>query len=218
MDKLIDLHTHTIFSDGVLTPSELLQRAYKKNYKAIAITDHVDFSNYEFVIDNLLKLKIEIKNVSKITFIVGVELTHVIPEKIPELAKLSKKRGAEIVVVHGETIVEPVPNSTNHFATLSPDVDILAHPGIISEEDVKNAIKNNIFLEITTRKGHSLTNGHVLKTAKKYNAKLLINNDAHSPEDLVDFSLAKKIVIGAGGTEEDFFEMLHNSEQIVNSI
>ncbi|OGY26487.1 MAG: hypothetical protein A2Z11_02520 [Candidatus Woykebacteria bacterium RBG_16_43_9] len=40
MNKYIDLHTHTIYSDGVLTPSQLVQKAAKINLAAIAISDH----------------------------------------------------------------------------------------------------------------------------------------------------------------------------------
>ncbi len=42
---MIDLHTHSFFSDGELIPSELIRRAEAIGYKAIAITDHVDSSN-----------------------------------------------------------------------------------------------------------------------------------------------------------------------------
>lgn len=43
----IDLHTHTTFSDGTLTPSELIKYAKQKNIKAIAITDHDNFDGVE---------------------------------------------------------------------------------------------------------------------------------------------------------------------------
>lgn len=39
----IDLHTHTTFSDGTFSPEEIIEYAYKKNIKAIAITDHDNF-------------------------------------------------------------------------------------------------------------------------------------------------------------------------------
>lgn len=39
-DKLIDLHTHTIFSDGELSPNALVRLAVKKNVGVLAITDH----------------------------------------------------------------------------------------------------------------------------------------------------------------------------------
>jgi predicted metal-dependent phosphoesterase TrpH len=37
---MIDLHTHTTYSDGTLTPEKLIDRAMEKKLKAIAITDH----------------------------------------------------------------------------------------------------------------------------------------------------------------------------------
>lgn len=39
----IDLHTHTTFSDGTFTPTELINYAAKKDIKVIAITDHDNF-------------------------------------------------------------------------------------------------------------------------------------------------------------------------------
>ena len=42
---MIDLHTHTFFSDGGLLPSELARRARIAGYQALAFTDHADVSN-----------------------------------------------------------------------------------------------------------------------------------------------------------------------------
>jgi predicted metal-dependent phosphoesterase TrpH len=39
-DKLIDLHTHTNYSDGDLSPDELIRLAIQKRIGTIAITDH----------------------------------------------------------------------------------------------------------------------------------------------------------------------------------
>lgn len=39
-EKLIDLHTHTNYSDGELSPMELIKLAIEKNIGTIAITDH----------------------------------------------------------------------------------------------------------------------------------------------------------------------------------
>ena len=50
-----DLHTHTIFSDGELIPAELVRRASDLGHSAIAITDHVDMTNVEFVVSNVVK-------------------------------------------------------------------------------------------------------------------------------------------------------------------
>jgi predicted metal-dependent phosphoesterase TrpH len=38
--KFADLHLHTLFSDGTFTPEELVERASKLGFAAIALTDH----------------------------------------------------------------------------------------------------------------------------------------------------------------------------------
>jgi len=40
MSEYIDLHTHSTFSDGTLTPEEIVLLAKEKGLKAVAITDH----------------------------------------------------------------------------------------------------------------------------------------------------------------------------------
>ncbi|MFN3504875.1 MAG: histidinol phosphate phosphatase domain-containing protein [Caldimicrobium sp.] len=198
---MFDFHCHSVFSDGELIPAEIWQRVKVLNYKAIAITDHADFSNYELILKNLKKICDAYKGLSP-RLIPGIEITHVPPKLIPELIEKARKAGAEIVVVHGETIVEPVEEGTNLSAILG-EADILAHPGLIKEEEVKLAAEKGIFLEISGRKGHCLTNGHVARLALKYGAPLIINSDAHSPSDLLSPEFAYKVALGAGLSKED---------------
>lgn len=40
MDRFIDLHIHTILSDGILTPQEIINNAYSEGIRHIALTDH----------------------------------------------------------------------------------------------------------------------------------------------------------------------------------
>jgi len=91
----------------------------------------------------------------------------------------------------------------------------LAHPGLITVEEVCLAAEKGVCLEITTRKGHSLTNGHVAKLAVQYGAKLVINNDAHAPGDLVSNEMATKVALGAGLTLEQFEQARRNSAELV---
>ncbi|MGC8966287.1 MAG: histidinol phosphate phosphatase domain-containing protein [Caldimicrobium sp.] len=198
---MFDFHCHSVFSDGELIPAEIWRRVKVLNYTAIAITDHADPSNFEFILENLLKIKASFQGLTP-KMLVGIEITHVPPELIPELIKRAREKGADLVVVHGETIVEPVAEGTNRAAILG-GADILAHPGLISEEEVKLAAEKGVFLEISGRKGHSLTNGHVVKLAKKFGAPLVINSDAHSPSDFLTKDLALKIALGAGLTLEE---------------
>jgi predicted metal-dependent phosphoesterase TrpH len=46
-NQRLDLHVHSLFSDGMLLPSEILRRAAALGYGAIAITDYADASNLD---------------------------------------------------------------------------------------------------------------------------------------------------------------------------
>lgn len=211
---MIDLHTHSIFSDGVLVPSELVRRAEVLGIKAIAITDHADVSNLDFIIPRIVAVTEALNDIKDIKAIPGIELTHIPPSQIAPLADQARALGARIVVVHGETIAEPVMSGTNR-AAVRADIDILAHPGLISDEETMMAAEKGIFLEITARKGHCLTNGHVAKLAKKHGAEMVLNTDAHEPSDLITEEQAREIVLGAGLNEDDFDRMQKNAESFL---
>ncbi len=195
---MYDFHTHSLFSDGELIPSELVRRAVVHGYEAVGITDHVDFTNIEHVLKCLKKVELHEITTSAIEVMRGVELSHVPLQKIGKLVAKAQDLGAELIVVHGETIAEPVERGTNRAAVSNPAVNILAHPGLISDEDVELAKENDVYLEITSRKGHSLTNGHVAKIAEKVGAKLLLNSDLHSPDDFLTQEIGARILAGAG--------------------
>lgn len=197
---MIDLHTHSSFSDGELIPSELVRRAVVLGYKAIAITDHVDYTNIEHILSCVGNVK-SLEDDYDIRIFSGVEITHVPPAKIPLLVKTARKLGAEVIVVHGETSVEPVPQGTNHVA-VSLDIDILAHPGFIAIEDAMTAKENGICLEITSRNGHNRTNGHVARIANEAGTDLIVDTDSHAPHDLINDETAFKIAMGAGLDEK----------------
>ena len=210
---MIDLHTHSLFSDGELTPAELVRRFEVAGYKAIAITDHGDQSNIDLIIPRLAAFCEQINRREGIRVIPGVELTHIRPEAIPALVRRSRELGARLIVVHGETIVEPVAPGTNRIA-IESSVDVLAHPGLITEEEVLLAKDHSVSLELTSRKGHSLTNGHVARLAQKIGVPMILNSDAHGPGDIWPPSRLHEIVIGAGLTADDYRTMTKTSESI----
>lgn len=215
---MIDLHTHSLLSDGQLCPAELVQRAKKKGYRALAITDHVDSSNLDLIVPQIVKFCRENAHLnSDIRVIPGVELTHLLPPLINKLARKAREKGAKLIIVHGETIVEPVPKGTN-TAALGADIDILAHPGLISEEEVKIAKERGIYLEISSRKGHSLTNGWLARLATKWGAKLILNTDAHRVEDLITEETARKILQGAGLSYREIESVMRNSQELVEKM
>lgn len=211
---MIDLHTHSLLSDGVLLPSELVRRAEAKGYEAIAITDHVDTSNIDFVVPRIVRTCKILNKHWKIKSIPGVEVTHAPIEEINNLVKFARRKGAKIVVGHGETISEPVlPGSNKAF--IKAGVDILAHPGKITSEDAKLAEKKNICLEITTRKNHSKTNKHVINLALKYGANLVLCTDSHKPEDLITDKIRHDYLTKLGLRGKIINQILNNSVKLI---
>jgi putative hydrolase len=213
----LDLHTHSFLSDGVLLPSEMLRRAQVLGYGVLAITDHADASNVDKVAGQLARLFRDGLAGFEITFVPGVELTHVPPGQIARLARRARQFGSRLVVVHGETPVEPVCPGTNRAAVECPDVDILAHPGLITGEEAALAAANGVALELTARGGHNMTNGHVARVARLTGARLVVNTDTHTPGDMIGQERARLVALGAGLSEQEALAALGpNAWQIVS--
>lgn len=214
---MIDLHSHSLFSDGALVPAEHLRRVEVLGYEAVAITDHADSSNLDFIIPRIVKAAADLNQYSKTCLLPGIELTHVPPELILELVKKAKKLGAQVIVAHGETVVEPVRVGTNR-AAIEAGVDILAHPGFISREDAELAAQRHVFLELSGRKGHSLTNGYVAAVARETGAPLAVNGDAHTPADFLSKKMAEIVAKGAGLTAKEYAKVRSDMTNFVNGL
>ena len=212
---MYDFHTHTFLSDGVLSPIELIRRAQVKGYEVIAITDHVGFGNLEYVVKTLVRDCKIASHRWDILAIPGVEITHIPSDDIDMAAKEAKDMGAKIVNVHGETIVEPVESGTNWAALSSKHVDLLAHPGLLTLDEACLAKENGIFLELSGRRGHSLTNGHVAQVAISQDAMMVLDSDAHGPDDLLTADIAKNIAFGAGLSDSSVHTVLKVNPQLL---
>ncbi len=208
---MYDFHTHTFLSDGVLSPIELIRRACARGYRAMAITDHVGPGNVEYVL-NTLVVDCDFANKRwDILALPGVEITHVPKDDINLVARTAKEMGAKLVAVHGETPVEPVEPGTNEAAIRSPWVDVLAHPGLITREEALLAAEHGVRLEVSARRGHSLANGHVVKVAREVGAQLLLDSDAHAPEDLLTPEMCLKVAKGAGLEGDEVHALLEEN-------
>lgn len=211
---MIDFHTHSLLSDGVLLPSELVRRANNIGYRAIGLADHVDGSNLESVVRGALKVASDLNRFQETLVLPGVEITHVPPAQISELVKEARRMGAVFVVVHGESPVEPVAQGTNR-AAIEAGADILAHPGFITPEEAQLAAAKGVNLEITSRLGHSLTNGHVARIALEAGARLVINTDTHTPDNLITRERALEILVGAGLTQSQANAAFARNEELL---
>jgi len=216
---LYDFHTHTLHSDGGLLPIELIRRAIVRGYQAVALTDHVSAGNLASVLAAVIRDCQLAEDNWEIRAIPGVELTHLPPAEIPKAAAAAREHGAQLIVVHGESPVEPVPPGTNLAALRCPEVDILAHPGPLDPELASLAARSGIFLELSARAGHSLGNGAVASAARQAGALLLVNSDAHRPTDLLTEELARRVALGAGLSEEEAQQVLtSNPEDLLRKL
>jgi len=208
---MIDLHTHTILSDGALIPAEHIRRAEVAGYRILGMSDHVDLATIPVIMPQLVEAAKRESELGRMKVLAGAELTHVRPEHIAEATALARKYGAQYIIVHGETIAEPVQPGTNR-AAIEAGVDILAHPGLISEKDVALAAVNNVMLEISGKNGHCLTNGHVAAIAKKHGAQLIFGSDAHGPENLRPLADAQKVLLGASIGQTEIDQMFRHAQ------
>jgi predicted metal-dependent phosphoesterase TrpH len=68
MEKTADLHIHSYYSDGTMTPEEILEEALKNNVGILAITDHDTVTGLQPAYQFIKNQKIEID------LIPGIEL------------------------------------------------------------------------------------------------------------------------------------------------
>lgn len=211
---MYNLHSHTFLSDGELLPSEVAIRYQAQGYKTIAITDHADYSNIKTIVRAIVEFCRKWPKDSAIKVLPGVELTHLPPQQFRPLANYARKHGIKVIIAHGETPVEPIASGTNKSA-LEANIDILAHPGLITDDDTKLAAQKGIFLEVTSRHGHSETNIHVIKQARKFGAKLILNNDSHKCEDIISPKELNQTGLDCGLTQEEIKKIYKDTEDFL---
>lgn len=141
--KLVDLHTHTIFSDGLLTPEELFKKTQDYGLSAISIADHDTIAAYLHTDDifNLAK-KYDVELIS------GIELStrdenlnkyHI----LGLLVDLENKELNALVNRLKEERVKETVNSCKLLNELGWKVDsseLLREPGTLTKAHVSRAV------------------------------------------------------------------------------
>jgi len=199
---LVDLHSHSTVSDGTLTIEAMVAAAEQRGYDAYAVTDHAmgGLNNHR---DMAAAVRSEIGRLSRHTCVqlfAGVELSDYPPDRIDRAARDARDAGAQVIVVHGECVSMKVEPGTNSAAVRSLDVDILAHPGLLSEEDAVEARRHDVYIELSARQGHCLANGHVYQVVRLAGARVVVDSDAHDAEGLLSTEKVAAVVCGAGAS------------------
>jgi putative hydrolase len=92
-------------------------------------------------------------------------------------------------------------------------VDLLAHPGLLKPEEAELAAENGIFLEITSRAGHSLCNGRVARVGREAGARFLVNSDSHSHNDLYRGEFQRQVALGSGLSQKEYEEIIRVNQK-----
>jgi histidinol phosphatase-like PHP family hydrolase len=213
---MVDLHTHSLLSDGELLPEEVVRRVEAVGYRMLVISDHVGLSNAEVVVPQIVRLCRSLRGRGSVQVLPGAEVTHVRPELVARAVALARRAGAAVIVGHGETIAEPVLAGTNR-ALIAAGVDVLAHPGLISDADAALAARKGVLLEISGRRGHCLTNGHLLHAGRRTGARLVYGSDGHSEEDYPTRAKAEQVALGAGMTPDEVQRLFANAAGLFTS-
>lgn len=134
MDKLIDMHTHTNYSDGELSPNELVKYAISRNIGVLAITDHDTISGIKIVdksADNIIESGIKIINGIELSAKVDKGRMHILGYGIDlDHENLNKK----MIELRSISI-----NATmNIYEQIKKDYNI-----VFSDEDIDNLMSAN---------------------------------------------------------------------------
>ncbi len=193
-----DFHTHTSISDGHAAPLEMARRCQQNGYSAYICSDHVDEATVERRVPEIVAACLQVSRELNLPAVPAVEVTRVAPERVARVAARARAMGARLVVVHGETIGDFPQPGLNLAAANCSDVDILGHPGLITEQAAEAARDHGIHLEISAAGLHGMTNGHVAKVAAQVGARLVLDSDAHRPEALLTPKRARQLLEGSG--------------------
>ena len=215
----VDFHVHTTSSDGVLSPTEVVQRAHKNNVKYLAITDHDTLTGLNEAIEESIKYDI--------TLIPGIELStqhnnesvHILgffkddsfknEELIKELTKIKNHR-----VIRAKNIIHKLKEEFNieiNFEKILKDAkDTIARPHIAREiincgypytmEEIFNKfIGKGCKAYVPTLKLSTIDG---LKLLKKYNALVFL---AH-PKLIFNSNIDEFLAMNFDGLESIYYQ------------
>ncbi len=216
-----DLHTHTDWSDGTHTLSEMVESAIKRGLEYYAITDHSVSSTVANGLDQKRLLE-QIKQVREvdattegITILAGSEVdirrdgTLDFPDEI--LAQL------DIVVasVHSQFTLSEVKMTKRVIRAIeNPYVMIIGHPTgrllckrpmypINIDEIIAAAAENDTVLEINGSPSRLDLGPEYIRLAKDAGVLISVNTDAHSIPEAERYKYGVNVARRSGLTKED---------------
>ena len=133
---------------------------------------------------------------TRVTAWAGVELLNIPPALIRPAVAESRNCGAQIVLVHGESIMDAVEKGTN-FAAIDAGVDILACPGMLDQAAADLAAERHVFVELSGSPRHAFANARTIAMCISSQVAIVCGSGASRAEELHSPELWSKIMEGA---------------------
>lgn len=198
---MIDFHIHP---QAFFSPSEAAHCGRQAGNRSVALLARCHKENLETELLPLVRAVRQLTLYNSIDAIAGVELVHVPSGLLPETVAKARELGAQIVVGHGESVLPHgavVPKGAN-LSAIEAGVDLLAHPGLLTEEEALCAVQKGCALELSLAPWHSMYNGHVAKVALKHGCMLVAGSNAREACDMIWRETAHSLLMGAGMDEQ----------------
>lgn len=183
--ELIDLHCHTTASDGIYTPSEMIDYAIANNVRVLAITDHDTIDGLEEALSHAqqrsfacipgIEFSIEYTNGSFHLLGLGIDYTH--PDLLSELAQLQKLRKDRIFKI--------IKDLQNHGISITDEE--------IEHEAVGNSPGRPHVARLLVKKGYAGTIAHVFENF------MVKGKPGYIKKDKISFYSALKLIKASGG-------------------
>lgn len=183
--RFADLHLHTTFSDGYLSPSELVRKGAGLGFSALAITDHDTISG--------LAEASQEANLHEITLIPGIEISttlngksvHILGYMISAQSEILQKTLREII----ESRTERMKNMVDRLDTMGYPLDIVDVLDFIGDKVPGRALLARYIIQ----KGHFKSVGEV------FDYVLGDSGEVFEPVSVLDPQSAIEIINKAGG-------------------
>lgn len=218
---MIDLHMHTVYSDGTNTCKEILEKAQKNNLSYISITDHNNCRVYKELanqeIRNIFKGKI-IRGVELNTKILGIPIeilgynvdTEYINKNVGNIYISTKERNIiEVKRIYDICIKNKIEVGENFVENYNPDM----YASKYLHQIITNNTENRKYID-----EDAWENSNIFYRKYMSNPKTLFFVDT---DDIIpDFEQVSNLVKNAGGLIfiPHIYEYRENSEKILLNI
>ncbi len=225
-----DLHIHSGWSDGVISLEDMIERIKKFNYQYIAITDH-SVSNYYGKGLNNKKLQEKTNYIRKLNskfkdfrILMGSEIDIIGAGKLDYPQDIIKKMDIAVGSMHSSFLNSEAENTARVVSALENKcIDFIAHPtGVVFgnrapysidvDRLIMSVAENNKALEINSYYLRMDLDREKVKKAAKMGVRVVINTDAHRPNNMDMIILGVDIARRAGLEKKDVLNTLSLEE------